>query len=167
MESSSSRMVLRSSRRLLGCCALLLVTVMLVGFMPTSSSPVAGISSKAFSILVLLFVTSVTFHLVSVNLLWVSIINSESFLSQMIWTSERRWAYVRVMLSLCKWRLLLLEVQNEWDSQWIVLNCVWDSSKEVHICPHSDFLDWYFLEIACWGYRSRMVGSFFFGYSSR
>ncbi|KAK7129860.1 hypothetical protein R3I93_019489 [Phoxinus phoxinus] len=41
MESSSSRMVLRSSRRLLGCCALLLATVMLVGFMPTSSSPVA------------------------------------------------------------------------------------------------------------------------------
>lgn len=50
MESSSSRMVLRSSRRLLGCCALLLATVMLVGFMPTSSSPVPGISSYAFKV---------------------------------------------------------------------------------------------------------------------
>ncbi|XP_016137148.1 UPF0606 protein KIAA1549-like [Sinocyclocheilus grahami] len=41
MESSGSRMVLRSSRRLLGCCTLLLAAAMLVGFMATSGTPVA------------------------------------------------------------------------------------------------------------------------------
>lgn len=40
MESSSSRMVPRSSRPLLGCCALLLVAGMLVGFMVMSSTHV-------------------------------------------------------------------------------------------------------------------------------
>ncbi|XP_051547499.1 UPF0606 protein KIAA1549-like isoform X2 [Myxocyprinus asiaticus] len=41
MESSGSRIVLRDSRRLLRCCTLLLVAVMLVGFTATSSTPVA------------------------------------------------------------------------------------------------------------------------------
>lgn len=60
MESSSSRMVLRSSRRLLGCCVLLLAAVMLVGFMATSGTPIAGISSQSalkfgFRLVLLLF----------------------------------------------------------------------------------------------------------------
>ncbi|XP_016412149.1 UPF0606 protein KIAA1549-like isoform X2 [Sinocyclocheilus rhinocerous] len=41
MESSCSRMVLRSSLRLLGCCVLLLAAAMLVGFMAMSFTPVA------------------------------------------------------------------------------------------------------------------------------
>ncbi|XP_016121981.1 UPF0606 protein KIAA1549 isoform X1 [Sinocyclocheilus grahami] len=41
MESSCSRMALRSSLRLLGCCALLLAAAMLVGFMARAFTPVA------------------------------------------------------------------------------------------------------------------------------
>lgn len=104
--------------------------------------------------LALLFVTSVTLNLVSENLVWVNIINSMSFQSQMIRTSEEQWAFVRVMPSLCEWRLSLWEVQNEWDSQWIVLRCVWDSFN----IEESEYLptQWLLRLIYPWNYMQRI-----------
>ncbi len=131
MESSSSRMVLRSSWRLLGCCVLLLAAVMLVGFMATSGTPIAGISSQSalkfgFRLVLLLFC-----HFRHISFSFYGPIVSQYhkmrvFSSNRWFERQRNGGRMFEWFSLCVNDVSQLEVKNEWDSQWIVLRCVWD-----------------------------------------